>query len=110
VLYACVMAATGALGRDTQESAQIATTWVVVGASPLFFLTTFATEEVSLPARVLTWIPLTSPIAVLMRIGSGSIQGPEIVAALALTLLCAAAALAASSTLLRRVTIGGARR
>ena len=109
VLYASVMAATGALGRDTQESAQIATTWVVVGALPLFFITTFQSEQVSLTGRVLTWIPLTSPVAVLLRLGSRSIAGPEIAAALALTLLCAAAALLVSSALLRRVTIAGAR-
>jgi ABC-2 type transport system permease protein len=109
VLYGCVMAATGALGRDTQESAQIATVWVLVGASPLFFITTFGSDQVSLPGRVLTWIPLTSPVAVLMRLGSRSIAGPEIVAALALTVLCAAAALVLSSALLRRVTIAGAR-
>ena len=38
VFYACVLAATGALGRDTQESAQIATAWILVGAAPLFLL------------------------------------------------------------------------
>jgi hypothetical protein len=53
--------------------------------------------------------PLTSPVAVLMRLGSRSIAGPEIAAALALTLVCAAAALLVSSALLRRVTIAGAR-
>ena len=74
MFYACLMAATGALGRDTQESAQIATTWILIGASPLFLLGSISAHPSSTIARVLSWIPLTSPMALLLRIGADGVS------------------------------------
>ena len=114
-LYACVMAGTGALGRGTQESAQIATVWVLVGALPLFFIATSSSassgssDGPSVLARVFTWFPLTTPTALLLRIGTGSVSFVELSGALAMTLAAAAGALAISAGLLRRVTIAGGR-
>jgi ABC-2 type transport system permease protein len=109
VLYACVMAGTGALGRGTQESVQIATVWMLVGALPLFFIAPMTSDGTSALARLFTWFPLTAPTALLLRIGTGSVSHVELTAALALTLAAAGAALAMSARLLRRVTIAGAR-
>ena len=109
VLYACLMAGTGALGRGTQESAQIATVWMVVGALPLFFIAPMTSDGTSVLARALTWFPPTAPSALLLRIGTGSVSFMELSGALALTLAAAAGALAISARLLRRVTIAGAR-
>jgi ABC-2 type transport system permease protein len=109
VLYACVMAATGALGRGTQESAQIATVWVIVGAVPLFLIGSISADGSSMLARVLSWIPLTSPVTLLLRLGVDAVSPLELSGALLLTLAAAAGALVVSSTLLRRVTIAGAR-
>jgi ABC-2 type transport system permease protein len=109
VLYGCLMAANGALGRSTQESAQIATVWMVAGALPLFFLGSITADGTSAIARILTWIPLTAPVALLLRIATESVSTIELAGALVLTLVTAAAALAVSAALLRRLTIAGAR-
>jgi ABC-type Na+ efflux pump permease subunit len=103
------MAATGALGRGTQESAQIATVWVIVGAVPLFLIGSIRADGSSMLARVLSWIPLTSPVTLLLRLGVDAVSPLELSGALLLTLAAAAGALVVSSTLLRRVTIAGAR-
>jgi ABC-2 type transport system permease protein len=105
-LFACLMAATGALGRDTQESAQIATVWMLGGAAPMFFITFISDDPGSILARALSWFPLTSANALLLRLGSGGVPAMEMVGALSVALLTAAAALVLSAALLRRVTVG----
>ena len=107
VFYACLMAATGALGRDTQESAQIATTWILIGASPMFLVGSISAHPSSTVAHVLSWIPLTSPVALLLRIGADGVSTLELVGALLTTIVCAGGALAVSAALLPRVSIAG---
>lgn len=106
ILFACLMAATGALGRDTQESAQIATVWMLGGAAPMFFITFISDDPGSVLARALSWFPLTSANALLLRLGSGGVPAIELVGALSVALLTAAAALVMSAALLRRVAVG----
>ena len=107
VFYACLLAATGALGRDTQESAQIATTWVLIGAAPLFLLGSISAHPSSTVAHVLSWIPLTSPTALLLRIGADGVSTFELVGALLTTIVFAGLTLAISAALLLRASISG---
>jgi ABC-2 type transport system permease protein len=109
LLFACLMAGTGALGRGTQESTQIATIWMLCGALPLFFVVSISADGASTLARALSWFPLTAPIALMLRVGGGAVSPVELAGALLLTLVTAAAALYASAGLVRRVTIAGAR-
>lgn len=106
VLFACLMAATGAIGRDTQESGQIATVWMLGGAAPMFFITFISEDPGSVLARALSWFPLTSANALLLRLGSGGVPAIELVGALSVALASAAAALVLSAALLRRVAVG----
>lgn len=55
----------------------------------------------------MSWIPLTSPVALLLRVGAEGVSNLELVGALVTTLVFAAGALLASSVLLRRVAIFG---
>jgi ABC-2 type transport system permease protein len=105
-LFAAVMAATGTLGRDVQASTQIGTLWVLAGAAPMFLITFISAEPHSSVARILTWIPLTSPVALLLRLGIGDVPPGELLGPLALALATAAALLVASSALLRRIAVG----
>ena len=107
VFYACLLAATGALGRDTQESAQIATTWILIGAAPLFLLGSISAHPSSTVAHVLSWIPLTSPTALLLRIGADGVSTFELVGALLTTIVFAGVTLAISAALLLRASISG---
>ena len=104
---AAVVSATGALGRDTQESAQIATTWILIGASPLFLLGSISARPSSTVAHVLSWIPLTSPMALLLRIGADGVSTFELVGALLTTIVFAGVTLAISAALLLRTSISG---
>ena len=107
VFYACLLAATGALGRDTQESAQIATTWILIGAAPLFLLGSISAHPSSTVAHVLSWIPLTSPTALLLRIGADGVSTFELAGALLTTIVFAGVTLAISAALLLRASISG---
>ncbi len=107
VFYACLLAATGALGRDTQESAQIATTWILIGAAPLFLLGSISAHPSSTVAHVLSWIPLTSPTALLLRIGADGVSTFELAGALLMTIVFAGVTLAISAALLLRTSISG---
>lgn len=109
VLYACLMAGTGALGRSTQESTQIASVWMLCGALPIFFVASISSDGGSTLARALSWFPLTAPVALMLRIGVSAVSPLEMAGALGLTLVTAAAALLGSAALVRRVTIAGAR-
>jgi ABC-2 type transport system permease protein len=109
ILFACLMAGAGALGRDTRQSAQIASAWMLAGALPIFFLASIAADGASALARTLTWIPVTAPVALLLRMGAQAVSTGELAGALLMTLAAAVTALLASAALLRRVTIAGAR-
>lgn len=106
ILFACLMAATGTAGRDTQESAQIATVWMLGGAAPMFFITFISDDPGSMLARALSWFPLTSANALLLRLGTGGVPAMEMIGALSVALLSAAAVLVLAAALLRRVAVG----
>jgi ABC-type Na+ efflux pump permease subunit len=69
-----------------------------------FFITFISDDSGSALARGLSWFPLTSANALLLRLGSGDVPPGEIVGALSLA--TAASALVASAALLRRIAVG----
>jgi ABC-2 type transport system permease protein len=107
-LYAVLMAATGAVTRDSQESVQWASIWMLVGAAPLFMITSISTSPSSMLARSLSWFPLTAPVALMLRMGSGPVSWVEMTIALLLTSATAGFVLVGAAALLRaRVQSGG---
>ena len=107
VFHACLLGALGALGRDTQESTQIAMPWMFIGASPLFLIASIGADPSSTLAHLLSWIPLTSPVMLLLRIGADGVSPVELTGALLITLAGAAAVLVASAKLLGYVAVAG---
>src|SRR6185436_10167940 len=107
VFHACLMAGLGALGRDTQESAQIAMPWLFVGASPLFLIVSVGANPSSVLAHVLSWIPLTSPVTLLLRLGADGVSAAELTGALLLTLASAAGILVVSARLVGHLAVSG---
>lgn len=61
-----LMLGTGSFGKNTKESQQLSMVWLFMAWAPLFFLS-FASDPQSTPAQVMTWVPFTSPIVVLVR-------------------------------------------
>ena len=108
LLFAVLMAGTGALARDAQEVPQLTTIWMLLAACPFFFITHISADPGSWVARALTWVPPTAPVALLLRIaidGAGTI---ERIAAIGAVLLCALVSLHLSARLFgARVQAGG---
>ena len=62
LLFAVLMAGTGALARDAQEVPQLTTVWMLLAACPFFFITHISADPGSWVARALTWVP-PAPVA-----------------------------------------------
>jgi ABC-2 type transport system permease protein len=83
LMFAALMTATGMVGRTAQESAQLSTIWILLASAPWFFIANIGAAPNGPLARVLSFIPLTSPITMMMRISSTEVPPLEIAAAIA---------------------------
>ncbi len=81
LLYGTLMAGTGALGTNYREANQYGMIWAIGCAAPVIFLEVVLPEPNGLAARVLTFFPLTAPVGMMLRLGSGRVPGWEIAAA-----------------------------
>jgi ABC-2 type transport system permease protein len=107
LLFAVLMAGTGALARDPQEVPQLATLWMLLAALPFFFITHISADPGSWIARALTWVPPTAPVALLLRMATGGV-GAERIPAIAGVLIFALLSLHLSARLFgARVHSGG---
>ena len=77
-LYASLMAGTGMLGRSAQEAAQLSALWTMSAASPFFFFANIGTAPNGPIARALSFFPLTSPVTMMMRVGSAEVPPLDI--------------------------------
>jgi ABC-2 type transport system permease protein len=68
LLFACLMAGTGMIGRTAQEAAQLSVLWTLTAAAPMFFFVNLLTAPNGLLARVLSFFPLTSPVTMMLRL------------------------------------------
>jgi ABC-2 type transport system permease protein len=73
LLFGSLMGATGALGANLRESQQISLVWTMPAIIPMLFISFLITEPNGVLARVLSFIPLTSPVAMMIRIASGRV-------------------------------------
>lgn len=67
LLFGTLMGGFGALGNNLKESQQMSVIWTISGVSPLFFLTLLLAQPNGTFARVLSYIPLTAPITIILR-------------------------------------------
>lgn len=100
-LFACLMAGTGAVGRTSQESAQLSTIWTLLSASPLFFLAPISAAPNGLLARALSFFPLTSAVTMMLRLSSGEVPGIDIAISIAVGVAAIYAALRGATKLFR---------
>jgi len=63
-----LMLATGSLGSNTRESQQYSVVWSMLAISPLILLQLFLTAPHGTIPRVMTWIPFTAPLTVVLRL------------------------------------------
>lgn len=68
LLYALLMGSVGALGTTQQESQQMAGIFTFLAVIPFMLGGIFLSNPNALIVRILSWIPLTSPTAMLLRL------------------------------------------
>ncbi|MCA0458901.1 MAG: ABC transporter permease [Chloroflexi bacterium] len=86
-LLASLMAGIGAVVGSEQESRQFASLISLILVIPFFFLTTFINNPNSNLALALSFIPFTSPITILLRMGFGSVPFWQIAVSLLILLV-----------------------
>ena len=84
LLYGTLMMATGSLGTNAQESQQYGMYWVIVSLITLMFFPVLLSEPNGVAARVLSWIPLTAPMTMMLRLGVGEVPWWDTLLAVAL--------------------------
>ena len=109
ILFAVLLAGSGALARDPQESTQVASLWLLLAAMPFFLITHIGAHPASMVARVLTWFPPTAPVALLLRIGFDGVGTLERTAATLAILLSSLAALRVSTALFKMRALSAGR-
>lgn len=84
-----LMLGTGSLGSNVKESQQFGMVWAFLMMVPMVCLQILITEPNGTLARVLTWIPFTSPVTVVLRttLGSAGIAWWEIAGAFVVMVL-----------------------
>ncbi len=81
----CLMLGVGSLGSNQRESQQFSAVWTLLAVLPLMFMGVFLQEPHHPAALVMTWIPFTAPVTVLLRLSldSAGVAWWEIVGSLA---------------------------
>ncbi len=83
-LYAALMAGIGSFGTSWRESQQISGILVLFLMIPLMLLPLFLEAPNGLLPRILSWFPLTAPIALMLRVAAGGAALWEILLTIAL--------------------------
>ena len=108
ILFAVLMAGTGALVTDSQEVPQLASLWMLLSACPFFLIIHILGNPSSVLARVLTWIPPTAPVALLLRISADGVGSVERAGAVSAVLVFSVLSLFVAARLFgARVQSGG---
>jgi ABC-2 type transport system permease protein len=68
-LFAIIMAGAGAIGANARESQQFSVIFTMMVAIPFFFITSIIENPNGIIAQVLTFVPFTSPVASIIRLG-----------------------------------------
>lgn len=105
LLFACLMTGTGVLGRSAQESAQLSTIWTLTAASPMFFLGAIAAAPNGPLARGLSYFPLTSPVAMMLRLSSTDVPVVDIVGSILIGIVSIYATLRAAAKIFRAASL-----
>lgn len=105
LLFACLMAATGMIGRTPQESAQLSTIWILAAASPWFFVPAISTAPNGAVARALSFFPLSSPVGMMLRLTSGDVPVVDVIASIAIDIAAIYVCLVGATRIFRAATL-----
>ncbi|UCF46267.1 MAG: ABC transporter permease [Myxococcales bacterium] len=98
-----LMLATAALGANAAESQKLTMGWAMLAILPLMVLVILLDEPNGVLGQVMTWIPFTSPLTVIIRLAvdSSGIAWWEIIGAMAVLLLSTWASIRVGARLFR---------
>lgn len=93
LMLGSLMTGTGALGTNARESQQLATIWSMLTIMPpAFTWMGILDDPTGTLARVLGWFPLTAPITMMLRLGTGKVPWWDVL--VAVLILCGGVVLA----------------
>jgi ABC-2 type transport system permease protein len=101
LLFATLMAVAGSMGTTQRESQQIASIFSLAAAIPWMVIGVIFGNPNSTLAVVLSYIPLTSPVMMFLRLGFGSVPTNQIIISLVLLVLGIAFSLWAGAKVFR---------
>ncbi len=105
LLFGSLMAGIGAVSTTMRESQNFVTVITLPAMFPFFFITIFATDPNGTFATVLSMIPLTAPLSMIMRLAVTDVPVVQLVASMALLLLGVMGAIWFSARLFRVNTL-----
>jgi ABC-2 type transport system permease protein len=104
-LFACLMAGFGMIGRTQQETAQLSALWTLAAVSPMWFIMAITAAPNGLPARVLSFFPLTSPVTMIIRLSIGSVPLVDLLISAAVLVVAIYFALIGAARIFRAATL-----
>ncbi len=78
LLIGSLMAGTGSLGSNLKESQQLTIMWTLPSILPMVMMMLIIEEPNGIVARVLSYIPITSPVCMMIRISTGKVAMWEV--------------------------------
>ncbi len=83
LVYAVIIGSVAALGTSMQESQQLSGVFSIIAAVPIFFTGIVLANPDATLVRVFSYIPLTAPTMMLLRIPQGGVPVLDVVASVA---------------------------
>jgi len=101
LLYGTLITATGVIGTTAKDMQQIGMFWAIGIAAPMWFFEVLLRKPHGLTARILSYVPLTSPSTMMLRIGTGGVPAWEILLTMAWLALSVAVVLRFAARIFR---------
>lgn len=79
LLFGTLMGGFGSLGNNAKESQQMSAVWTILAVSPMFFLAAILAQPNGVLARVMSFIPLTAPITIVLRTSATRVPWWEVI-------------------------------
>ncbi len=78
LLIGSLMAGTGSLGSNLKESQQLTIMWTLPSVLPMVMMMLIIEEPNGLVARIFSYIPITSPVCMMIRMSTGKVAMWEV--------------------------------
>ncbi|MEM6365325.1 MAG: ABC transporter permease [Planctomycetota bacterium] len=105
VFYGSLLAGMGSLGSTYKDCQQLSAAIIICACVPMMMPTVFISDPNSIVPRVLSMVPLFSPIGMALRLGSGEIAIWEVAVSLLILVICTWIAIKVSAKLFRAGTL-----